>query len=417
MYFKKLIKLIVPLSLITLFGLISSVWATSPVSDNESDVKSVKGKLMSRWFINKNDNSGKAFCEHHLMIAVEGGGTNTRIRITTPNPVDQSKPYEQVLKQGSNIYRTAEQAIDVTRLLIQEGVEAVASKNHWNSQNTCYELALGMAGTEGNNNDTFLKALQKDPRMQKAVLGSDAETAWLSVFDREGLIVISGTGGITLGRNHKGQVYRKGGFSVPMSDTPSAAAHALHYGNCIHDIVSFENENVFIPAGVHLGFFQKLLSRKQGSGNDVFMYLHGLVTRDLSQFAALAKDIQQYFDGSLMSEALRISPSCEGYKNAGIGSNQGKPDAGSTSMDWSNKDDCANTAMEKSIQDLTKAVSITNPAFQNLPFAIHGTFGKVVWDSAVQYASIHEHIRKRKVEQPIDPLAGALKMLKDIPVQ
>ena len=398
MYLNNLIKITTSLSIAFFISLSTSLCAQSPKSGDLSEVKTVTGKLGARWFINKAKGSDEISCEHPVLIAIEGGGTNTRIRITNSSATSPLPPYEHSSKSGSNLYRTAEQAIEVTQSLINEGIQTIASKMNWRAESVCYELALGMAGTEGKNNGLFLKALQNDPRMQKAVLGSDAETAWLSAFDSEGLIVIAGTGGITLGRNENGQVYRKGGFSVPMSDTPSAATHVLHYGNCINQQVSFEDDGLFIPSGVYLGYFQKLLSKSKGSGSDVFMNLHGLVTRNLTAFAAHAESLQKHFDGELMQKTYWPKNNCETLNG---------------SEDWGNNDYCVNEAMKNSIQDLINAVSVTNPKFHNLPFAIHGTFGKVVWETAAKFANIDEAVKARKVEKDIDPLTGALKMLSD----
>lgn len=360
-----------------------------------------KGMLAKRWSIPFNENAYyESFCESHLQIGIEGGGTNTRIRINS-SPSDGPEAqmlYSRTTKEGSNLYQNPDGAIKAVKKLINEGIKSVANKNKWDSKKICYDLGLGMAGTEGENNLLFLSALKKDPRMKRAVLASDAEVAWLSVFHNEGVIIISGTGSIILGRNAAGSTYRHGGYAIPMSDRYSAAALALDYGTCIHNKVSLQDDKPVWPKGLPLAYFKKLLEKSGGAAEQFLLKLNALVKSNVSQLAAMAPEI---IDHSWPMDY------CEEKETNHIGrcTNQ------SMGRRFSDKDYCAAAALYASKYELLDAIKSFPPDFKHLPFAIHGTFGNTLWSNLEQSGVVDEMTKSRKVAAPIDPLAGSLKLL------
>ena len=386
---------------------------------------SYQGKLGPRWTINIDNHPAHTSCQVHLHIGIEGGGTNTRIRITRPlhdSSTEASILYRDEIAKGSNLYRMPEQATQAVRQLIDNGINQLFMQFGWIPDNVCYDLALGMAGTEGYENAYFLGKLSEDPRMQKVILASDAEVAWLSVFDTEGVIIIAGTGGVRLGRNSNGDFFRKSGFSVPLSDRPSAASFAVHYGQCIDQEVSYINGKATWRDSIRLGYMKLLLANnltnnlannKSHKDTDAFFDQGRLVINDLTAFAAQTAVIKKYYDDQPAITVPWSGCSDQPIKNRKMEQCTKHPMEGSANG-YGSKDYCAYQAMLASAQDLADAINIMPPGFVHLPFAIHGTFGNILWNRMIEllgYQVINDISRKN--EKPVDPLAGALKMLQE----
>ena len=373
----------------------------------DAEVTKYKGMLTDRWSIPASNNAfDEALCETNLHIAIEGGGTNTRIRINDIATEMNEAPkelYAYKVQEGSNIYQSTESAAHIVRKLINNGIQSIASQHSWDTEKVCYELGLGMAGTEGKDNALFLKALQNDPRMKRAILVSDAEAAWLSAFDTEGTIIIAGTGSIILSRNAAGKKFRKGGYGIPMSDQRSAAALCLYYGECINEEVGLEDGKAVWREDIKLAFFEKLLSENKGSDEELFMKLTSMARFNVSEFAAMAPHIIEYAALEMINE--------HSWKRTACSTSNGTCKTNPISDCLDNKDFCATEAVITSSRKLYNAILSLPADFQGLPFAIHGSYGNVLWDKMTELFGKEGYIANLKINTPIDPLAGIQKLL------
>lgn len=101
---------------------------------SETNILKHDGMLAKRWSVSAlEDAFDESLCEAHLQIAIEGGGTNTRIRIShDPSDNTQPKPlYSHAIKEGSNLYERADGAIKVVQKLIDDGIKSIAPEHQW----------------------------------------------------------------------------------------------------------------------------------------------------------------------------------------------------------------------------------------------------------------------------------------------
>lgn len=88
-------------------------------------------------------------------------------------------------------------------------------------KNTLQTLAIASRGMwKLTNRKALTRALRG--LAPHILVTSDVEAAWLTAFDREGVMVISGTGSIAYGRNAQGRIARAGGLGPEKGDEGSA---------------------------------------------------------------------------------------------------------------------------------------------------------------------------------------------------
>lgn len=373
----------------------------------ENDVRKNSGMLDSRWSIAASKNHfDHSICDTYMQIAIEGGVTNTRIRIHNP-PFDEPKVlYSHSINEGSNLDEKSGGAIKTVRKLIDAGITSIAASYSFNPERVCYHIGLGMAGTEGQNNEAFLTALRSDQRMQLAVMASDTETAWLSVFDTQGIIIVSGIDSVILGRSVNGNIFRKAGFATPMSCSHSAASLSLHYGECINREVYFIDGKATWRQNIKLALLEKQLKENDGTDEQFFMKLNALARFNITGFAAMAPDIMAHRAPETAFNLIWSEKDCYQDHN-NVERCTFKP----VGEHLQNKDFCATSAAIKCEAELLNTLLKLPEAFRALPFAIHGTFGNILWDSLIENETDLSDIVTRKITTPVDPLAGAIKLL------
>jgi len=149
------------------------------------------------------------------VIGIDGGGTKTKLLLTDTvgNLIIQ--------KEGgsSNINDVGIESVkNVLNELALSSVEEAGE-----SQSNCVSLCIGLAGAGRAVEKEAVNAVLRQAGFDCTMyVTDDAETALYGGLDgNAGIIVISGTGSICLGRNDKGEKYRCGGWGYIIGDEGS----------------------------------------------------------------------------------------------------------------------------------------------------------------------------------------------------
>ena len=336
------------------------------------------------WLFDADSRSSGRQCDLLLDIAIEGGGTNTSIKIASP---ERSKTYvERQIKKGSNINLSAKKAAKVVQDLIDGELREIVSGSNDGAcsaescvsrENICYRLVMGMAGTENSDAvDTFFENLKYDTGMQKAVLVSDAEIAWHDQFDEGGVVIISGTDGVVLGRNRNGDILARSGFGAPASGRPSGAVLAHDYLACLE---------------VHALFINGKPSAMTKALNILDDY-----TTDVKN----AK--QRYGDKMILLQANNSARASVAKRIYEGGIRDDKPNL------------CAKTAVDQAKDGMLSIIESIDwsEEFKGLKYFVHGTFGRrLIRDMEETLVEKGWAQRQVAVEEAAKPLDGALKLL------
>ena len=149
------------------------------------------------------------------IIGIDGGGTKTRLLMTDAagNLIVESE------SGSSNINADG---YDRVRQVLQE-LAASAVKKAGMAPSGCISLCMGAAGAGRIKEKDAIKEIFKDIGFNcRLEVTDDVTTAFYGGLDGNvGVMVISGTGSICLGRNEKGEMCRCGGWGHIMGDEGS----------------------------------------------------------------------------------------------------------------------------------------------------------------------------------------------------
>ncbi|MDB2384389.1 hypothetical protein N9V90_00895 [Endozoicomonas sp.] len=357
------------------------------------------GKLKPRW-----EYVSSRFYRHTpppLILAVQGGATHTMgVLFRYDTKIFRFKEVYRKQLEGSSLNHAPERALSVVKQFISDNTEAYPSEN--------MTVVMGMAGSgfaEGRG--LFLSGLVESPKVVRAVLTSDAETAWLSVFDNEGLIIIAGTGGITLGVNRHGQTYMSGGFGGPVSDYPSATSLVFDYDRCSDALSCFKEGQLEVLTPMPL--LKQWIKQKGGSASHFFAYRSKLLTTGKNdEYASRAKDIITFYK-------QHIAGQYDLKKAGSLSINAKKSTTGGFSPEP--KDYCVAYAMNKAVMCFKEELMARNsPEFKKVPFAFDGSVADELWQ-ILEKQQQTQGLKQRK--SPLKPnlIVGALRLIyEDIPV-
>ncbi len=324
--------------------------------NQKAQFKEYFGKIKPRWEYQSSQYDSKS--PPTLILSVQGGATNTKGVLFRFNPnTSEFIELSRETDRGSSLNHNPEQALAIVRNFINKGVKRYPDE--------AVMVVMGMAGTEfAGGRGLFLNGLAENKRITRAILTSDAETAWLSVFDKEGLIIIVGTGGITLAVTKDGHSYQSGGFGGPISDYPSATSLVFDYDRCSESIISLNDGHWHYSTPLPL--LQQWIKKHGGSPENYFAYRSQLLTSGQNEeYASRAKDIINYYREEL----------------AGYESNNAKVTSllpltqktNSSDQPANTKGDyCANYAVRKAFAHFKEELVAKHnkPDFSKIPFAL-----------------------------------------------
>lgn len=168
----------------------------------------------------------------HYLIGVDGGGTGTRVLLTTLENFKQGQILAQVQTGPCALGLGREKAWSVIRQAIEEAFRKAQVLNYHLSD--C-SLSVGLSGA---NNQTWKKEFDSlQPGFQNCVVNTDALTTfWGAYPEGVGIVLALGTGSVGLRRNLAGEILTVSGWGFPAGDEASGSWLGLKVAGFIQKI-------------------------------------------------------------------------------------------------------------------------------------------------------------------------------------
>ncbi|WP_263081706.1 hypothetical protein [Endozoicomonas sp. Mp262] len=364
----------------------------------KGEIKEHFGKIKPRWEYTSNQYDPKS--PPTLILSVQGGSTNTTGALFQYDPT--TSRFTELFREknmGSSLNHAPEQALAIVRNFINS-----TAKMYPNEPIT---IVMGMAGTEfAGGRGLFLNGLVENTNITHAILTSDAETAWLSVFDNEGLIMVVGTGGVTLATTKDGHKYQSGGHGGPISDYPSATSLVFDYDRCSESISSLSDGHWHYSEPLPL--MEKWIKNHGGDPDNFFAYRSQLLTSGKNDtYASRAKDIIDYY---------RQQQPTPKATDVNTPTSLQTEDSGNTPPQHPLKegDYCVSYAINKAFGHFKEELVAKHisPAFSSIPFAFDGTVGGELW-KLMEREQQANGLKSRKSPLKPDLIVGALRLVYD----
>ncbi|WP_153301584.1 hypothetical protein [Endozoicomonas arenosclerae] len=373
------------------FALTLSLPVFSAITGEIDEALKIEEGKISPWYVYTPPGNKVTHCHTHILVGVDGGASTIRVRAETHSNFNYPPKFKSDALKESNgkIVIAPEEVAKNTRELITKSLEQIVSQGDLSEEALCYSAVLGMSGSEDLTSvQAFLNVLGQDPRLQKAILVSDAETVWHDVFEEEGVVIIIGTGHVIRGIAKGLPAKQISGFSAPSSDKPSAARITHDYDDCMDEIsylsddkISlFHKKPVFIgqhefkllPRAIPFFLSQQLLSHKSDVEQRAFFSM--VQVQNNKEYAARAKLLNDF----------RTDPNT-------------KPDF------------CVEYAWEKAKYDfLRRFKDIEEAGMGHVPFVIQGSIADPLWNDLLPEEK--SPLESRKIIRKPDALGGALKI-------
>lgn len=151
----------------------------------------------------------------NYILGIDGGGTKTRLLMT-----DRSGNFIAESEGGpTNLNATGYESV---KTVLADIISSVLEKTGATSSD-CLSLCMGSAGAGRADEKSKLTEILKNMGFKcRLTVTDDVTTALYGGLDGSpGIMLISGTGSICLGRNPKGEMYRCGGWGHIMGDEGS----------------------------------------------------------------------------------------------------------------------------------------------------------------------------------------------------
>lgn len=205
------------------------------------------------------------------IIGIDGGGTKTSFCLL--NTVENKKNY---LRSGETNFKNI--GIQETKRNMESGLKKILEMENLEIKDIdC--LVLGAAGCDTEKDYEVFKNILKDIGIQEKVfIYNDAKIAFKACTDKDGIILISGTGSISFSYN-KNVEKRLGGWGAEISDTGSGYWIGRKF---LEDLLLYL-ENLHIEDRVFKEFMGKYVK-----DDDPFEYILGNFT-DVKSIASVAE--------------------------------------------------------------------------------------------------------------------------------
>jgi N-acetylglucosamine kinase-like BadF-type ATPase len=171
------------------------------------------------------------------IFGIDGGGTKSRLRIETP----QGQLIGHLEGRSTNLHALGHEAVEAHLTeLFAEAYQALSL-----SAENCAGGFAGSAGIDGTaSHNDFLTILQHASRVSAPLAcGNDSEPALAGAhLSAEGMLLIAGTGSISLIRTTDGEMYRAGGWGHILGDEGSA--YQVAFGAIARSIRSAESRDL-----------------------------------------------------------------------------------------------------------------------------------------------------------------------------
>lgn len=157
-------------------------------------------------------------------IGIDGGGTNTRFVLYD----DKAGLIKRVKIEAPSNYLLV--GIEKTKEVFSRGIKAVAPDGNFDS------LGAGLSGAGRPEDLKIIGHILDDLGVKKHVIANDGITALWGAIGGVGILMISGTGSLVIGRTSDGEINRAGGWGYLIDEycggywfANKAAVAALEY--------------------------------------------------------------------------------------------------------------------------------------------------------------------------------------------
>ena len=155
--------------------------------------------------------------EGRYLFSVDGGGTKTEYCV-----YDMDLRKMQSFRFGSTNYKNIGLKEAASRL--KNAFYTICDSLNIELQEI-QGMVIGVSGCDTESDYAVYQSIVKHMGLdlKKVYICNDSEFVFLSVADKPGICVISGTGSIAVGFDKEGKTYRCGGWGRPLSDIGSGS--------------------------------------------------------------------------------------------------------------------------------------------------------------------------------------------------
>lgn len=153
--------------------------------------------------------------EGRYLFSVDGGGTKTEYCV-----YDMDSRKMQSFYFGSTNYKNI--GLKEAAFQLKNSFHTICNSLNIELQEV-QGMVIGVSGCDTESDYAVYQSIVKymGLDLQKVYICNDSELVFLSVADKPGICVISGTGSIAVGFDKEGKTYRCGGWGRPLSDLGS----------------------------------------------------------------------------------------------------------------------------------------------------------------------------------------------------
>ncbi len=169
-------------------------------------------------------------------IGIDGGGSHTRFvlydeKVGVLNSLEINSPgnYHLIGAEG-------------VKKIFKEGIKRVSSNSYFDT------IGAGLSGVDRPTDKKIISEIFEEIGVKDFAISNDGVTALWGATGGVGILMISGTGSIIVGRNSKGKVYRAGGWGYMFDEYCSgfwfsnrAAMAALNYRDRLGPFTTLES--------------------------------------------------------------------------------------------------------------------------------------------------------------------------------
>ena len=153
--------------------------------------------------------------EGRYLFSVDGGGTKTEYCV-----YDADLHKMESFRFGSTNYKNI--GLKEAAFNLKNSFYTICDSMNIEPQEIC-GMVIGVSGCDTESDYAVYQSIVKHMGLdlKKVYICNDSELVFLSVADKPGICVISGTGSIAVGFDKEGKTYRCGGWGRPLSDLGS----------------------------------------------------------------------------------------------------------------------------------------------------------------------------------------------------
>lgn len=217
--------------------------------------------------------------KQHYLIGVDGGGTGTRVLLTTLQHFNQGQILAEIHTGPTALVHGREKAWSVINKAITEAFSKAQIKDY---QKSDCSISLGLSGA---NNQLWKKEFESlHAGFKNCVVNTDAITTfWGACPAGVGIVLALGTGSVGLRRNLAGEILTVSGWGFPAGDEASGSWLGLKVAGFIQKVFDGREKECLLSTIVKENF----------SWSNTDLFLQWLGSAGQNEFAKIAPSLFQ----------------------------------------------------------------------------------------------------------------------------